>query len=344
MSEALDRIEGISRDIRHAKGLVSRAARTDLTVLFSGETGTGKELFARALHALSDRRDGPFVALNCAAVPPDLFEAELFGYEPGAFTGASRTGKPGRFELAEGGTLLLDEVGELPNALQAKLLRVLQERAVERVGGTRGRAVDVRVVAATNRDLRAAVSAGTFRDDLFYRLAVITIHLPPLRERPEDIAPIAATVLEVLARERGEAPRRLSPEALAMLRSYRWPGNVRELENFLRRAVTLSDGPTIDAEAVRTHLQDPDGWAHAEVGYPPKGRTGGPEASLIGAEAVEAILSGRRTLSDVLEAVEEHLIRQVLAATGENRSRSARLLGLPRSSLYEKLSKHGLTG
>jgi DNA-binding NtrC family response regulator len=223
---------------------VRRAATTDTTVLLEGESGTGKEVFARALHALSTRSEGPFVAINCAAIPDQLLEAELFGYEKGAFTGATQR-KPGKFELAHRGTIFLDEMGELPMALQGKLLRALEERSFDRLGGTATVKVDVRVVAATNRTLKQQVARRQFREDLYFRLSVFPITIPPLRDRIDDIPLLARHVIERECRELGKAPLTLSPAALEVLRAYPWPGNVRELQNCLERAVILADGDTL---------------------------------------------------------------------------------------------------
>ena len=223
-----------------------RAAATDTTVLLEGESGTGKELFARALHVLSPRAEGPFVAINCAAIPENLLETELFGYEKGAFTGAANR-KPGKFELAHRGTLFLDEIGELPLALQAKILRALEERRFERVGGTTSLHVDVRVVAATNRNLKAAVAARQFREDLFFRLSVFPITIPPLRERPGDIQMLARCFIERFCRDLNKKTLALAPSAIDQLLAYSWRGNVRELQNCIERAVILTDGDTIHA-------------------------------------------------------------------------------------------------
>src|SRR5687767_13550235 len=223
---------------------LQRAAGSDATVLLEGESGTGKELFARALHALSPRADGPFVAINCAAIPDTLLETELFGHEKGAFTGAVGR-KPGKFEMAHRGTLFLDEIGDLPISLQAKILRALEERRFERVGGTASVQVDVRLVAATNRGLRAAVAARRFREDLFFRLSVFPITVPPLRERQGDIPVLARHFVERFCRDLKKRPLMLSPPALEQLQTYRWPGNVRELQNCIERAVILADGDAI---------------------------------------------------------------------------------------------------
>jgi DNA-binding NtrC family response regulator len=223
---------------------VQRAATSDATVLIEGESGTGKELFARAVHALSGRSNGPFIAINCAAIPETLLEAELFGYERGAFTGATQR-KPGKFELANRGTLFLDEIGELPMTLQGKILRALQEKTFDRLGGTTSTKVDVRVVAATNRHLKQAVAARRFREDLYFRLSVFPITVPPLRERRDDIPILARHFIEKQCQELGKRPLTLAPAAFEALQAYPWPGNVRELQNCLERAVILADGDTI---------------------------------------------------------------------------------------------------
>ena len=234
---------------------VQRAATTDTTVLLEGESGTGKELFARALHALSGRADGPFVAINCAAIPDQLLEAELFGYEKGAFTGATQR-KLGKFEMAHRGTIFLDEMGELPLALQGKLLRALEERTFDRLGGTGTVKVDVRVVAATNRTLKLQVARKQFREDLYFRLSVFPITIPPLRDRIDDIPLLARHVIERECRELGKPPLALSPAALEVLRGYPWPGNVRELQNCLERAVILADGDTITPKLFNLKLDE----------------------------------------------------------------------------------------
>jgi DNA-binding NtrC family response regulator len=237
-------IIGEAHPMKQLSLAVQRAATTDATVLIEGESGTGKELFARAVHALSARSNGPFIAINCAAIPETLLEAELFGYERGAFTGATQR-KPGKFELANRGTLFLDEIGELPMSLQGKILRALQEKTFDRLGGTSSIKVDVRLVAATNRQLKQAVAARRFREDLYFRLSVFPVTVPPLRERPEDIPLLARHFIETQCRELGKKTLSLAPTALDALQSYSWPGNVRELQNCLERAVILTDGDTI---------------------------------------------------------------------------------------------------
>lgn len=246
-------IVGQHPKIRSALRLLERVARTESTVLLTGESGTGKELFARTLHALSPRKDGPFVAVNCAAIPETLIENELFGHEKGAFTGAHRR-QPGRFEVAKGGTLLMDEIGELPLAVQAKVLRVLEERTFERVGGSRTLAADIRLVAATNRDLAQMTEEGSFRQDLFYRLEVFPIELPPLRERSSDIPLLAQHLLDRIADRQKATRRQLTDDAVDLLALHRWPGNVRQLANVLERALIVSDGPRLGAAELRPLL------------------------------------------------------------------------------------------
>jgi DNA-binding NtrC family response regulator len=238
------RIIGEDPKLQQVSQQLQRAAATDATVLLEGESGTGKELFARALHALSPRSDGPFVAINCAAIPESLLESELFGYEKGAFTGATQR-KPGRFELAHRGTLFLDEIGELPLALQAKILRALEEKQFERVGGTQSLHVDVRVVAATNRNLKQRVAERQFREDLYFRLSVFPIQIPPLRERGGDVLTLARHFIDRFCKDLNKKPLSLSPSAADDLQAYQWPGNVRELQNCIERAVILTEGDAI---------------------------------------------------------------------------------------------------
>ena len=239
--------------VRAALRLLGRVAKTNSTVLLTGESGTGKELFARALHGLSERKEGPFVGVNCAAIPDTLLENELFGHEKGAFTGAHRR-QVGRFESAHGGTLLLDEIGELPLRTQSKVLRVLEERTFERVGSSRSLKADVRLVAATNRDLRSMVEAGGFRDDLYYRLEVFPIELPPLRDRASDIPLLAQHLVEAIAVRQGVAPRALTGEAAGLLQHHEWPGNVRQLANVLERAMIVGEGPRLEAAELKALL------------------------------------------------------------------------------------------
>ncbi len=305
---------GVSAALEAVRRVVERVAPTPSTVLITGESGTGKEVVADALHRLSPRSAAPFVRINGAAIPEALCESELFGHERGAFTGAERS-KPGRFELADGGTLFLDEVGELPLAVQAKLLRVLEDRAVDRVGGTGPRKVDVRLVAATNRDLDEAVRAGRFRGDLLYRLRVVEVRLPALRERPEDVAPLLAFFLQKHARRLGRASLPVADAALAALRGYDWPGNVRELENAVERALLLAPGPSLES---------------ADFGLAPAARGGaatpGPEEGLRAAA----------------RSAERRAVEAALAACGGNVTHAAERLGLSRRGLQLKLKALGL--
>jgi DNA-binding NtrC family response regulator len=305
----------IWRDVLR-KGL--QVASTETTVLLQGESGTGKEVVARFIHRASPRKDGPFVALNCAALPEQLLESELFGHDRGAFTGA-QVAHAGKIEQAAAGVLFLDEVAEMSPAVQAKFLRVLEEREYQRLGGTRTLKVDVRVLAATNCDLRAAIAGGTFREDLYYRLAVFDIALPPLRERPRDIALLTDAFLEAIGRLVGRAAAVISDEAREKLLAYSWPGNVRELRNAIERAVILAEGGLITSE----HLPLDVGSASAAF----------PTASLVG--SVPKVLPSA-------EAAEYQLIREALARSGNNKAKAARLLGLTRAQLRSRIEKHGL--
>ena len=305
-----------------------RAASTDTTVLIEGESGTGKELFARALHALSPRADGPFVAINCAAIPEHLLESELFGYEKGAFTGAAAR-KPGRFELAHRGTLFLDEIGDLPLTLQPKILRALEERSFERVGGTVPLRVDVRVVAATNRGLKAAVAARQFREDLYFRLSVFPITVPPLRERPDDITLLARYFIERYRRDQNKKPMTLAASAEQALRDYPWPGNVRELQNCIERAVILADGDTIRVGQLSL-AQRPAPGAPGAADEP------GPWSSIdLSGSMAEAT---RRVVAEV----ERRKIEQSLKDADGNRLRAAELLQISQKVFLVKLREYGL--
>ena len=317
-------IIGDSPSLKQAIIALQRASGSDATVLLEGESGTGKELFARALHALSPRSDGPFVAINCAAIPDNLLETELFGHEKGAFTGAVAR-KPGKFELAHRGTLFLDEIGDLPLALQAKILRALEERRFERVGGTQSLHVDVRIVAATNKQLRAGVAAKQFREDLYFRLSVFPIAIPPLRDRPDDIPILARHFAERFSRELKKKAAVLAPSAIEELQKYHWPGNVRELQNCMERAVILSESDTIHGRHLNLSL-------HA----PLPADTPSPWATFD--------LSG--TLADVVKRaqmeVERRKIEQALKEGGGDKGRAADLLGVPYKNLLTKLKEYGL--
>jgi Nif-specific regulatory protein len=314
------RVEGIvgeSPAIRETFALVHRARRSEATVLLSGETGTGKELIGQAIHAGGRRRSGPFVAVNCAAFPDSLLESELFGHRKGAFTGADQE-KRGLFETAGGGTVFLDEVGETSGPLQAKLLRVLQEREVRPVGGTRSRRIDVRVIAATNRDLRFEVSNGHFREDLFYRLAVFPIPVPPLRKRPEDVLPLVEHFLHRHGRRERKPGCHISRDAAHLLLSYSWPGNVRELENEVQRALALSErGGEITPELLSDSI-----------------------TRIV--EPVQAVMREGESLQETLERIEAWLLRRALEAQGGHRTRTARRLGITREGLYKKMKRFGI--
>ncbi len=313
----LQRLVGESAPMRRAKEMARQAADSDLAVLITGETGTGKEVLAHVVHQLSRRREGPFVKVNCAAIPHELFESELFGYEPGAFTGAARRGKPGKFELADQGTIFLDEVGELPLPLQVKLLRVIQEQEVERLGGTGSVRLDFRVIAATNRDLKEMMARGAFRSDLYYRLNIFHLHAPPLRQIPGDIPRIAYHILSRLSGGGGSVPGRITPRAMARLRAHPWPGNVRELKNALERAAAVAGPGPLDLEHLPPDLEEPSPAAPAED-------------------------PGELDLRRVLERAEREVITRALRRTGGNRSQAARLLGIHRTGLYQRLKRLGL--
>jgi two-component system, NtrC family, response regulator AtoC len=313
-------ILGSSRVMRDIFKQIGRLAATDATVLIAGESGTGKELVANAVHNHSARARKPFIAVNCGALPENLIEAELFGYERGAFTGAERQ-KKGRFELAHTGTLFLDEVGELTPGAQVKLLRALQERRFERVGGTETVSVDVRVIAASNQDLKQAVGEKQFREDLYYRLSVIEIRLPPLRARLGDVPQLAEYFLERAAARHGLPVKLLSDEALRYLLSYDFPGNVRELENMIERAV-VSAGTAVEVLSP-AHL-------FGEGANPPGSEPGLNQSFL------------EMPFKDAVAALERELIRRALAASGDNRAEAARRLGINRRLLYSKLEEHGV--
>ncbi len=307
-----ENIIGTSPAMQEVFETIRQAAPTRATVLIQGESGTGKELVARALHQCSPRRDGPFVPVHCAALAPTLLESELFGHEKGAFTGALER-RRGRFELADGGTLFLDEIGEIDAALQVKILRVLEERKFERVGGTETVSVDVRLVAATNRDLRARVAEGSFREDLFYRLHVVNLTLPPLRARDGDVVLLAQHYLKTLAEENGKPPVAISPEAMDVLQAYPWPGNVRELRNVIERMVVLGSGERLVAADLPAAVRD-------------------------GAGGLALASRAGRVLRDA----ERQLIAEALRRHRNNRTKAAQDLGISRRTLHRKLNEFGL--
>jgi two-component system response regulator FlrC len=312
---------------RQVLALAARVARSDATVLLSGESGTGKEVFARYLHARSARAAAPFVAINCAAIPENLLEATLFGYEKGAFTGA-QSAQAGKFEQAEGGTLLLDEISEMPLPLQAKLLRVLQEREVERVGGRRPIPLDIRVVATTNRDMTREVALGRFREDLYYRLNVFPIRIPALRERPEDIAPLAAHFAALHGGRMGRSAR-LAASAKAILAAHDWPGNVRELENALQRALILAPGECIEAEHL---LLGADGCT---VTVPPRTEEEARPAPVPLVEDAQA--------TSMRDLERQHIL-ETLAAVGGSRKLAVQRLGISERTLRYKLQQYRTEG
>ncbi|MEW6432582.1 MAG: sigma-54 dependent transcriptional regulator [Myxococcota bacterium] len=318
-SSALDELVGTSPAMDEVRRLVQRAATSAATVLVRGESGTGKELVARALHALSPRAKGPFVRLNCGALVDSLLESELFGHEKGAFTGAVQR-KPGRVELAEGGTLFLDEVGDVTPAMQVKLLRLLQEKEFERVGGTQTLKADVRFVAATHQPLEERVRAGAFREDLFYRLNVVPLFLPPLRARADDVAQLAKHFVAQLSKQHGRRVS-LEPDAVAALRQHAWPGNVRELQNLLERLVVLNETDEVTAADVQRELGR--SLASPPAPTPP-----------VGAAA--------NTLSEQRAGLEREAVKQALDKAKGNRTLAARLLGVSRRTLYNKLDALGL--
>ena len=316
------RIIGEDSHLRQVSQQLHRAAATDATVLLQGESGTGKELFARALHALSPRADGPFVAINCAAIPETLLETELFGHEKGAFTGASAR-KPGRFELAHRGTLFLDEIGDLPLALQAKILRALEEKQFERIGGTQSLHVDVRVVAATNRQLKTRVAERLFREDLYFRLSVFPIQIPPLRERGDDVLILARHFVDKFCRDLNKTVT-LSQGAYDELRAYPWPGNVRELQNCIERAMILCDGDTVHARHLNLSLRPPSAPATSPWEQIDLSGTLGEAMSRIGAE------------------VERRKIEQAIRDAGGNTQLAADMLQINYKSLLAKVKELGI--
>jgi len=312
-----------SEPMRRVRRIVSTVAAQDVTVLITGESGTGKELVARMIHRESRRRNGPFITLNCAAIPETLLESEMFGHEKGAFTGAFAL-KKGKFELAEKGTIFLDEIGDMSPSTQSKLLRVLDNREFQRVGGTRDIKADVRIIAATNVDLKKAIAEKRFREDLFYRINVVSIELPPLRERMEDLEPLIDLFIGRFNRKFGKEIKGVSPEVMELFRSYHWPGNVRELENVIQSSVVLEEGELISLDSL------PAGFL---------------KASSDGFGAFGDLKLGRpltETLREVTRRVERKLISEALKESGGNRSRAAAILGITRGMLHRKIRKYGI--
>lgn len=314
-----DGMVGTSSALDEAKALIRQAAPTQATVLILGETGTGKELVAKAIHAQSPRAKSPFVRLNCGALPDNLFESELFGYEKGAFTGAVQR-KPGRVELAQGGTLFLDEVGELSLTSQVKLLRLLQEKEFERLGGTETLKADTRIIAATHRALPLMVKEGTFREDLYYRLNVVPISLPPLRARAGDVELLAKHFTAALGAQHGKPQATLTPEAVALLQRQAWPGNVRQLQHFIERLIILTPGNVLDETAVQRELERAD----------------------MSAVAADNRTTTGESLPERRQEAERQALLDALKQAGGNRSLAARLLGISRRTLYNKMDALGL--
>jgi two-component system NtrC family response regulator len=309
-SEPLAGIIATSESMTRVCRTIEKVAPTNATTLLLGESGTGKEVLARALHSLSPRAGKPFVAINCAAIPDTLLESELFGYEKGAFTGAAKQ-TPGKFEHANGGTLFLDEIGDMPLQLQAKLLRFLQDRMVERIGGRERIQVDVRIVCATNKDLQGMIARGEYREDLYYRISEVTVRIPPLRERASDAVLIAQKLLEQRAREHGRAVRGFAPDAIKAIQAYPWPGNIRELENRVNGAVIMCEGKYLTVEDLGLPASDEDGFKWLN-------------------------------LREVRVRAENEAIRRALALSQGNISRSAEMLGVTRPTLYDLMEKLGI--
>ncbi len=312
---SLQNVIGISDKMQEVFKTALKAARTKATILLIGESGTGKELIAKAIHFESDRSKGPFLAINCAAIPENLLEAELFGYEKGAFTGAL-VSKPGKFELANGGTIFLDEIGDLPLALQAKLLRVIQDKTFERIGGTKSIKVDIRIIAATNKDLEEMVKNGKFREDLYFRLNVIPIYLPPLRERKEDIPLLIDHFLKKFNKEYGKNIS-INKSAMEKLINYSWPGNVRELENTIERLIILAEGDEITLDDLPFYIKQDE------------------ESRIIGVKLKDSLPSQ-------IEFIEKKAIEKALKACNYNQTKAAKMLGLTKRQINYKIKKYGL--
>jgi transcriptional regulator with PAS, ATPase and Fis domain len=306
-------IIGSSKEISIAKSIASKASQTHSNVLLLGESGTGKELFAHAIHLASDRLYAPFVKVNCGAIPSDLLESELFGYEGGAFTGAKKEGKIGKFELADGGTIFLDEIGDMPLHMQVKLLRTIQEKEVEKIGSIGSKKIDIRIIAATNRNLELSMHEGNFRQDLYYRLNVVTINIPALRDRTDDILPIANYLIKKISKDLNKKIFGISQEAEGYLKDYYWEGNIRELENTLERAINV-----IENSDIISPIDLPD--------------------QITGRKKIKII----KTLEETMVTAEREAIIDALNATDGNKTKTAKVLGIGRTSLYEKIQKYNI--
>ena len=332
------RLVGKSEQMREIYKLIGVLASNTTTVLIEGETGTGKDLVARAIHAGSERKDMPFIPVDCGALPDELLESELFGYEPGAFTDAKKEGKPGRFELADGGTLFLDEIGNMSPALQVKLLRALQTHEIERLGGTRNMKIDVRVIAATNQELREMVNVGQFRPDLYYRFKRIALHLPPLRERKEDIPLLITHFLQLIQNDIGKPIRGISEEGMELLQNYSWPGNVRELENCLRSAAAFSRSDVILPEDLPTEIH-----TNLPEVVPDSHQLETILKSVLQDISKSAIANGGEKLYDnVITLLDKTIINLALDECANNHSKTADLLGMSRTTLIKKIKQHDI--
>jgi len=309
---------GQSDPVQRTKKLALQVSSSDIPVLITGESGTGKETIAYYIHGNSRRAEGPFIRVNCAAIPPELIESELFGYEAGAFTGARAHGKPGRFELANNGTILLDEIGDMPLTMQAKLLRVLQEHELERIGGIKTIKLDFRLIASTNKDLQEMMKKATFREDLYYRISSFHIHAPSLRDIPEDVPLITRHLMSNLNQEIGAAPTDIADHAMEMLKTYKWPGNVRELRNVLERGLIMARGEQLNPEHLPERITGIWGKDHSPI---------------------QNMGSLRTTMAEV----EKKIIVDTLQSVNGNRIKAAKILGLHRSSLYEKMKHYGVS-
>ena len=329
------RLVGKSPQMQEIYKLIGMMANNTVTVLIEGESGTGKELIARSIHSNSVRKDKPFVPVNCGALPDDLLESELFGYEAGAFTGANAKGKPGRFELADGGTLFLDEVSNMSPVLQVKLQRALQEQEIERLGGTRPLKVDVRIIAATNQDLAEVVRLRRFREDLYYRFNLLSINLPPLRERSADITLLVNHFLQTVSVELGQTVRGVSPRCLALLQQYDWPGNVRELENAVKSAAVLSRTDVLLPEHLPTEILNYKGRQQSS-----QSRLEVALESVLKETVKDAVTRAHEALYDeVIDAVDRTLIKNLLEEVQDNQTKSAKVLGISRTTLLQKIKK-----
>lgn len=316
-AEAFEKIYGRSEALNSVIGMAKRVAGTDISILLRGESGTGKELFAEAIHMAGDRRDQPFVVINCGAIPASLFESELFGYQPGSFTGADKRGRRGKFDEANHGTLFLDEIGELSLDMQVKLLRVLQNQRFYRVGGGEPINVDVRVISATNRDLERMIAEGAFRDDLYYRINVVSLELPPLRKRREDISQLVYLFVREFCAKLGIPVKHIEPEVISYLTDYSWPGNIRELRNVVEGLVVLSEDD-ISADNLPAMFKHKAG------------------------ETADLAEKNNESLASITDRAEKDIILQALDKCGGDRSHTARMLGIPRSTLYYKLKKYDI--